>query len=590
MARIEILQEQVANQIAAGEVVERPASIVKELLENSLDANSKQIDINIVDGGVKSIHIIDDGDGILKEDLELSLARHATSKIHSASDLAEISSFGFRGEALASITSVAQVKIISKYKTEDLAFELDNNKEIKPQSHPKGTTVIVENLFYNIPARRKFLRKARTEFIHIENLFKKIVLSNFDVGFSLKHNNKLIYKFKIANNDAEKLQRLSQILAKEFVDNSIYIAETINNLTLSGWIGLPTFNRSQTDMQFFYVNKRAVKDKVVSHAVRQAYQDVLFHGRHPIYVLYLTCNPKFVDVNVHPAKTEVRFSESQLIHQFIYKSLKNKIGTPLNNEPSKTRLNFSTFGINSKQKNQRFNFSVKDEVNFENIDKLYGPSKSANKTQSNTISSDIYEYLSSENHPLGYALGQLHGVYILAQNENGLVIVDMHAAHERITYEKLKSQNKTKKIKAQNLLVPESINLTKTEVQIAANSKKEFKNLGFDIDVLSENSIAIRTIPVVLIEADIKSLIKDVIADFNKYAKSSRIKESINEILATIACHSSIKANRKLTIDEMNNLLREMEKTKRIDQCNHGRPTWVEYSLKDLDNIFKRGQ
>ncbi|SFV66197.1 DNA mismatch repair protein MutL [hydrothermal vent metagenome] len=592
MARIQILSNQVANQIAAGEVVERPFSIVKELVENALDANSTQIDVVLEQGGVKSISIEDNGIGIEKEDLFLALSRHATSKINSPKDLEEINSLGFRGEALASISSVAQITLTSKYHQSEMAFSINNEQNITPASRPYGTKILVENLFYNVPARRKFLKAERTEFGYIDSLMKRLLLSNFDVGFSLKHNNKLIYNHPIAKTNEEKNKRLKQSLGETFLTQNFIVNHQVNGLSLVGWAGLPTLNRAQMDMQFFYVNGRVVRDKVITHAIRQAYQDVLFHGRHPVFVLYLTCPASMVDVNVHPAKTEVRFRESQAIHQFIYKALKQQITTPM---AEKTVDEVVPPAPAREFKQQQWNFSnitPSARGSFATAEKLY-------QQPTNTLPSQVENHISPEkitatdadiDYPLGFALAQLHGIYILAQNKKGLVIVDMHAAHERITYEKLKTQYEESHIKSQPLLLPQNFKTSETEVKIVLEQQSFWQALGFDLDVLGEDTIVIRAVPTVLNKENTEGLIKDVIADFNEYGSSDRVIEHINEVLSTMACHGSVRANRTMNINEMNALLREMEITQKADQCNHGRPTWLQYSIADLDKLFKRGQ
>jgi DNA mismatch repair protein MutL len=589
MNRIQILSNQLANQIAAGEVVERPASIVKELLENSLDAGATQIEITIEQGGIKLIRIQDNGTGIVKDDLKLALSRHATSKIQNPIDLENINSLGFRGEALASIASIAQIKIISHHYESELAFEIGNEQVIKPASQPIGTRIIVENLFYNVPARRKFLKTENTEYRYINDLLKQFLLSRFDVAFSFKHNNKIIFSHPIATTLEDKNTRLKQVLGAPFLEQNFTIDEQKSALSLTGWAGLPTLNRSQMDMQFFYVNGRIVKDKIINHAIRRAYSDVLFSGRHPVFVLYFTCPTPWVDVNVHPAKTEVRFRETQTIHQFIYHSLKKHIDGTMN-ESIPTNIDNQNTQSAQEFKQQQWQFSTPSHnYGFKNIEKLYAPLPQTASGQN--LETTIVENVDKiADYPLGYALAQLHGIYILAQNQSGLIVVDMHAAHERITYEKLKKQYDNNSLKMQTLLLPQTLHCSEQEVAIVEKEKNFFISLGFELDVLGSDSIVIRAVPTLLNKENIESLIKDVLADLNETNFSNRLEEHLNEVLSTMACHGSIRANRTLTIDEMNGLLRQMEETEKIGQCNHGRPTFFQYTIKELDSLFKRGQ
>ncbi len=627
------LPDHLINQIAAGEVVERPSSVIKELLENAVDAGASQIDIDIEQGGVKRIRIRDNGCGIPKKELALALSRHATSKISSLDDLEQVRSLGFRGEALPSISSVSRLTLDSQSQNEDQGWSLKMEGEKpgtpEPSPHATGTTIDVRDLFFNVPARRKFLKTEKTEFRHIEDMVRKIALSRFDVGVNLRHNQKSIIHLRSAANRFESERRLAEICGRKFVESSHYLDYEAAGLRLWGWVGLPTFSRSQADLQYFYVNARNVRDRLITHAVRQAYQDVLYHGRHPAYVLYLEVDPKLVDVNAHPTKQEVRFREGRLVHDFLFRTLhkaladlrpgegtapthlpeSNASGSAASSDPthssgqahsnpsaqnptsgnaSNTPHNpassgsyFSYHPDNHKQ--NRLQMPVRDSMAA--YSKLYAPlpdnSGLAPKTEAEQ-ESDIP--------PLGFAVAQLHGIYILAQNEHGLIVVDMHAAHERITYEQLKQSMHTDAIRSQPLLVPQAINISRKEADYAVQHQATFKDLGFELDRLGMEKLAIRAVPSLLKDSDTEALVRDVLADLITHGESQRIQQAMNEILSTMACHGSIRANRRLTVPEMNSLLRDMERTERSGQCNHGRPTWTQMSLNQIDKLFMRGQ
>ena len=595
MNRINLLDQKLANQIAAGEVVERPASIVKELIENSLDARANKITVEVEQGGVKLIRIQDDGRGILKQDLALALHRHATSKIKKIGDLENINSLGFRGEALASISSVSRVSLLSKAREGeyDAGWQIDvegniAHKSLVPVSHAEGTTIEVRDLFFNTPARRKFLKKERTEFSKIDEIIKRLALSRFDVHVSLRHNQKIIYNLLPAKSDSEKQRRVGLLCGSKFVENSILIDTDRAGLKLWGWVGLATFSRSQGDLQYFYVNGRSVKDKLVTHAVKQAYRDVLFHGRHPAYVLFLELDPSLVDVNVHPTKHEVRFRDSRFVHDFLFSSLYKSLSEvrPVDQlETSKEldQLN-SAFDLPQKMNESndgRFNQSalslVDGERNF-----LESSDKSDDFSRAEDQRTDVP--------PLGYAVAQLHGVFILAQNDQGLVIVDTHAAHERITYERMKRALADDGLKTQTLLVPISIALSHTEVDYVEYNKTALFELGLEIERVSDEALVVRKVPALLRDSDIEQLVRDVISDLIKFGTTDLINSKQDDLLSTMACHGSVRANRQLTIQEMNALLRDMETTERSGQCNHGRPTWVFKSLAELDKLFLRGR
>ena len=595
MNRINLLDQKLANQIAAGEVVERPASIVKELIENSLDARANKITVEVEQGGVKLIRIQDDGSGILKQDLALALHRHATSKIKKIGDLENINSLGFRGEALASISSVSRVSLLSKAREGeyDAGWQIDvegniAHKSLVPVSHAEGTTIEVRDLFFNTPARRKFLKKERTEFSKIDEIIKRLALSRFDVHVSLRHNQKIIYNLLPAKSNSEKQRRVGLLCGSKFVENSIQIDTERAGLKLWGWVGLATFSRSQGDLQYFYVNGRSVKDKLVTHAVKQAYRDVLFHGRHPAYVLFLELDPSLVDVNVHPTKHEVRFRDSRFVHDFLFSSLYKSLSevTPVDQLETSKELNQlnSAFDLPQKMNENndgRFNQSalslVDGERNF-----LESSDKSDDFSRAENQRTDVP--------PLGYAVAQLHGVFILAQNDQGLVIVDTHAAHERITYERMKRALADDGLKTQTLLVPISIALSHTEVDYAEDNKTALLELGLEIERVSDEALVVRKVPALLRDSDIEQLVRDVISDLIKFGTTDLINSKQDDLISTMACHGSVRANRQLTIQEMNALLRDMETTERSGQCNHGRPTWVFKSLAELDKLFLRGR
>ncbi len=601
--RIHSLPPQLINQIAAGEVVERPASVVKELIENSFDAGAENLKIEIDQGGMRLIRIRDDGCGIDKEDLTLALSRHATSKIATLKDLERVSSMGFRGEALPSISSVARLTLISRTSGEQCAWSIkadgtEQDYEPRPDPHPPGTTVEVQDLFYNTPARRKFLKTEKTEYTHIENLIKRLALSRFDIGFVLNHNRREMLNLKPASSVEEQENRISRICGKSFIENSILIDFEASGLKLGGWVGLPTFSRSQQDMQFFYVNGRLIKDRLVTHAVKQAYQDVLYHGRHPVFVLYLTLDPTLVDVNAHPAKQEVRFRESRLVHDFLFKALYRSLAdvTPEtisrreadhNNDSNPLPLadTAKTKPVLTERAPHQSSLPMAVEEEIQAYARLHsGPAHTEIPMQDKSTAPP------AEIPPLGFAVAHIHNIYIMSETSNGIILVDAHAAHERVTYERLKLQLSNGQITTQPLLLPLRINISTSEADLAEQQQAFFNTLGFELDRLSPETIVIRSIPSLLIKSDVEKLIRDVLADLIEYGFSQRVQEHTNQILATVACHGSVRAKRRLTIEEMNTLLRDMEKTERSGQCNHGRPTWIELSTGDLDKFFLRGQ
>ncbi len=591
---IRTLPQVVANQIAAGEVVERPASIVKELVENSLDAGAQKIEIHTELGGVKRILVRDDGHGIAPDDLPLALARHATSKITDAQDLLTIASLGFRGEALASIASVARVTVTSRIASETtgqlITVEGGELVDQRPAAHPVGTSIEVADLFYNTPARRKFLKTERTEVQAIDQVVRRLLLARMDVGFELRQGKSALNVPK-----GESWQRLQRVLGEAFIESSVAIDERRGDLLIKGWVGLPTHNRRQADQQFFFVNGRVVRDKLVAHAIRQAYRDVLFHGRHPVFVLYLELPAEGVDVNVHPTKHEVRFRDSRLVHDFIFGTLNRalrdvrpenegfqdgisdrvlEVAEPLQATPmAQARLGLNPSASAAYSSSPSF----QPTPSFQAAVAANAPTPSALQVE-------------DADAPLGYAIAQLHGVYILAQNHQGLVVVDMHAAHERLTYERMKTQIAAQGMQMQRLLVPVSVSVGEAEADLAEAHAEAIAEMGLVLVRAGPQSISVREVPQALIDGDVEALVRDVLSDLATFGVTTLLADKQEDLLATMACHGSIRANRRLTLDEMNALLREMEVTENAGQCNHGRPTYTQVSMAELDRLFLRGQ
>lgn len=611
--KIQILSPRLANQIAAGEVVERPASVVKELIENSLDAGATQIDVDIEQGGVKLIRVRDNGHGVAKEELPTALARHATSKVYTLDELEALNSLGFRGEALASVASVSRLTLSSKPREQSTAFQVqvsgrDMHSDVSPVAHTDGTTVDVSDLFFNTPARRKFLRTEKTEFNHLEEVVKRQALSRFDVGFSLRHNGRNSFVLRPALNEAEKHRRVSQLLHREFLQNALYVSAERGELQLSGWVGLPTFSRGMADMQYFFVNGRVVRDRVVAHAVKQAYRDVLYHGRHPCFVLFLDLDRAAVDVNVHPTKHEVRFRDQRFIHDFLFSELHRALASskpgaeladrtqseagrqPVSSLPEMTTQPALNMGSYRQPSSTAPKLNVAEQTAF--YSELHPPvSQPANRSkQSSDFVEGLPEPSSEDIPPLGFAVAQLHGIYILSQTERGMIIVDMHAAHERITYERMKAQYDGEGLLAQPLLVPISMEVAETQADAAEEFEATLRSFGVEVRRMGSETLSIRQIPVYLQNANAEALVRDVLNDLLQYASSDVILSHRNEILSTMACHGSVRANRNLTVPEMNALLRDMEVTERSGQCNHGRPTWAELTIADLDKLFMRGR
>ncbi len=598
---IRSLPDTLIDQIAAGEVVERPASALKELVENALDAGATRIDVELEEGGIRLIRVRDDGSGIAREELALALSRHATSKIASLEDLEAVATMGFRGEALPSIASVSQFSITSRSAAADHAFrvECDGGRlgEPVPAQHPIGTTVEVRELFFNVPARRRFLRTERTELGHAEELLRGLALARMDVEFRLAHNGKALRTWRASDTPETLLRRLGETLGAEFPRQSLFLDEAAAGFRLSGWVGLPTAARSQADQQYFYVNRRLVRDRIVTHAVRQAYADVLYHGRHPAFVLFLELDPQRVDVNVHPAKSEVRFRDSRLVHDFLFRSLHHALadtraGTTASQPqhlPDATEANAPLTTVESAD-SPRFGhlapprqtaMSLRVNEHVAAYAALYGSARAAPEPQADP---------DAQTPVLGYALAQLHGIFILAENADGLVIVDMHAAHERISYERLKLAQDGDGIRSLPLLVPVSLAVSEREAAAAEEFSQSLRELGLEIDRSGPQSLVLRSIPALLEGVDTRQLALDVLADLMQHGDSRRVQERRNELLGTMACHASVRANRRLTLPEMNALLRDMEATERSGQCNHGRPTWVQLDKAQLDRLFLRGR
>lgn len=638
--RIHVLDPRLANQIAAGEVVERPSSVTKELIENAIDAGSQRIEVEIEQGGTRLIKVRDDGIGIGEEDLPLALARHATSKIGSLEDLEGVSSLGFRGEALASISSVSRLELISNAEEDPrhgwrvVAEGRGMDARVTPAPHPRGTSVGVRDLFFNTPARRKFLRTEKTEFAHVEEAFRRQALSRYDIAWVLRHNQKVIHQLPPGHSAAARERRIASLLGKNFIEHARYIEREAGGLRLSGWVGLPTHSRSQADQQYFFVNGRVVRDRLVAHAVRQAYRDVLFNGRHPVFVLYLELDPDVVDVNVHPTKHEVRFRDGRMVHDFLYSSLHHCLASSKPAESGDENSDEEANGVVASQQLERgqppqvgagvgenveqprwqqqgiaLTHSPDRHPGAERVRRFMQGYQALHPNHEETLltpqvgvaSEGEYEVREAplampDNDPtvappLGFALGQLHGIYILAQNDQGLVVVDMHAAHERIVYERMKTQLAAAKgLDAQPLLVPVSIAASRAEVATAESEQAAIAKLGIELDVAGPETLLVRQLPALLSQADPEALVRQMLEELARYGRTHQVEARLHELLSTMACHGSVRANRRLTIEEMNALLRDMERTERSDQCNHGRPTWTQMGLKALDRLFLRGQ
>ena len=606
-SRVQRLSSFVADQIAAGEVVERPASIVKELVENSLDADATNIEVRSVAGGVESLWVRDNGTGIHQDDLALAVERHATSKIQQAEDLMGVGSLGFRGEALASVASVSRFKISSAQPDTDSGWYLESHggRQIGagPIAHNQGTSVEVWDLFYNTPARRKFLKAERTENQQIDQILRRLSLAHMDVGFSLVQSRQQPSGNAPGGNEPKRLRlsagdpeaRLAQVLSPSFVEQSIFIDESTEDYRLFGWVGLPQHNRRYMDQQFFYVNGRSIRDKLVGHAIRQAYSDVMFHGRHAVYVLFLQLPSDLVDVNVHPTKHEVRFRDARRVHDFIFGSLNRSLRSvrPGGGEieaPVIPASNISPVSVQASLGLAHSRPSGNTELPGGFAQAVHQQQVSESAPHWDTASTATESQSAAGEHPLGYAIAQLQGIYILAQNAAGLVIVDMHAAHERIVYEKMKAQREAGAVARQRLLVPLTFDVSESDAQHVEDLAEQLEASGLVIERLGLNSVVVREVPVLLAEANLQQMITDLLAEMAEFGTADGVNRHGLDLLGNIACRGSVRANRQLTIPEMNALLRDMETTENAGLCNHGRPTYVQRSLAELDRLFLRGQ
>lgn len=608
---IQILADELINQIAAGEVIERPASVVKELVENSLDAGAERIDVELERGGSALIRVRDDGIGIAPEEMALALARHATSKIASLADLERVATLGFRGEALPSIASVARLSLTSRPREAAHAWSVQAREgELgapAPAAHPPGTSIEVRDLFFNVPARRKFLRAEATEYQHILRMLERLALSRFAVGFSLTHNGKPVWTLPPAHSPAERLARVARVCGEDFAAHVIELRHEIESLELCGWLALPTFSRTQADLQFAFLNGRYVRDKLIAGAARLAYRDVLFNGRFPAYLLYLTMDPTQVDVNAHPQKLEVRFRDSRGVHDFLFRTIERAL--------AETRPSADSAGSAPRDRlvgeappdaraphQARFVLPPRppgaagiDAYRRFVEQAAHAPAPAARGADTAVAVRDgepggaAQSAEDGDAPPLGFAIAQLHGVYILAQSADGLVLVDMHAAHERVMYERMKRLLAGERA-SQQLLVPDVIAVTAAQAEAAEEHAEEFAALGFSISRLAPTQVALRAVPGLLAGRDPAGIVRDVLSDLVESGQSRHVEEAINRLLGTMACHAAVRAQRSLGLPEMNALLREMERTPRADQCNHGRPTWVRLSLADLDRLFLRGR
>ncbi len=635
MSSIRLLPDLLINQIAAGEVIERPAAALKELLENSLDAGATDIAVQLEGGGIKLLRVRDNGSGISQNELPFALMRHATSKITSLEDLQRVASMGFRGEALASMAAVAQVVLTSRSAASAHAWQIQavdgSHSDAAPAAHALGTSVEMRELYFNTPARRKFLKSETTEFAYCEETFKRIALSRPDVAFSLQHNNRMVWQLPspgatrhplpegeglssppprgegLGERENALAKRIEALLGKEFAQSAVSVSRQAADLYLCGMASLPAYSKATRDAQYFFVNGRFIRDKVVAHAIRQAYQDILHHQRHPAFVLFLDLPPELVDVNVHPAKSEVRFRESQAIHQFVFHTLQQALSAPVATMDETTTIHPSfrrrpeSSGFNQLDSGLRRNDNIFNPQQHTMplhmaaqplafYDALFG-----GRNQESGISTDIQPDVRTAHAttgipPLGFALAQLPGIYILAQNSHGLVVVDMHAAHERIVYEKLKTALDQQQIPTQPLLIPVSFPADALDVATVEEEQAALAQLGFDIAPLSPTTLAVRAMPAMLKQAHAEAAARDVLHELREYGATRALTERRNELLSTLACHSAVRANQSLTIVEMNHILREMEHTERSGQCNHGRPTWFHMTITELDTLFMRGK
>ncbi len=608
---IRVLPGHLVNQIAAGEVVERPASVAKELIENSLDAGCTRLEIDVDQGGIKRLRVRDDGRGIPPDQLALALARHATSKVRELSDLEAVATLGFRGEALPSIASVSRLTLTSRAVDASAALEVTVGPEgapgePRPAAHPQGTTVDVRDLFYNTPARRKFLRTEKTELGHLEQLVRRVALVRPDVGFLLRHNGRTLLDLPSAGDDPARMaQRLDRLLGAGFAGNALWLDEEATGLRLSGWVVRPAFSRGQADQQFFYVNGRMVRDKLVTHAVRQAFSDVLHHSRHPAYLLYLDLPPRLVDVNVHPAKHEVRFREGRQVHDFVFRTLSRRLAEgslgsvePVAEGSAPAPIDplgaprMAGAGAFSSHRAGAAPVSGRLPLDIAEPERRYAADLEFQRplVGSAPVSAVGPGPEGGAAPPLGFALAQLNGVYLLAQAQDGLILVDIHAAHERIGYERFKTAREAGGVTRQPLLVPVGLEVSPREADLLEDHRATLEAAGLVVDRLGPGTLAVREAPALLRDADLERLVRDLLSDLAVHGASDRVTEAVNAVLSTMACHGAVRANRRLTLPEMNALLRDMERVERADQCNHGRPTWVKITHAELDRLFSRGR
>jgi DNA mismatch repair protein MutL len=577
---IRVLANELIDQIAAGEVIERPASVVKELVENALDADAHRVDIDIERGGIGLIRVRDDGVGMSAEELPVALERHATSKIASLADLAAVTTLGFRGEALPSIGSVSRLRLLSRprgaaERAAEVSVDGGRVSAVRPAPHPPGTSIEIRDLFFNVPARRKFVRSEATEFGHIMRWVERLALSRFDVSFRLRHGERRVFDAPAVDATAEEA-RLSAVLDAEFLPRAVALRSVAGPVGLSGWVALPTASRAQPDQQFWFVNGRSVRDRLLSNAVRLAYRDVLYHGRHAAYVLYLTLDPQLVDVNAHPSKLEVRFRDSRQIHDFVLRAVEEAIaGTSPRAPSAATVADVPQRPYDSGGRTQSFDFA----------DGRRDPwvLAAAVRDAGTAVATDVGQ-------PMGTALAQLHGIYILSQSAEGLILVDMHAAHERVLYEKFKADEAAQGIASQHLLEPIVIELKSHELEAVLEDRSSWERAGFELDALGPTRLALRRVPALLASADIAATVGAVIRDLELEAGAHHLDGAVDKFLGTLACRTSIHAHRRLSLPEMNALLRQMEATERSNQCNHGRPTWTRLTLSQLDHLFLRGR
>ena len=587
---IRLLPSELIDQIAAGEVIERPASVIKELVENSLDAGATRIEIDVEQGGSALIRVRDDGSGMQAGELALAVQRHATSKIATLDDLEAIVTLGFRGEALPSIGSVSRMRIVSRPIDADAAAEIvidgGSVQPVKPAAHPPGTSIEVRDLFFNVPARRKFVRSVTTELSHIVGLVERLALARMDVAFRLRHGPRVLLDLPRGADGRGEIARLAALLDDAFVADATALELQSGPVALRGWVGAPTSARAQPDRQFFFVNGRAVRDRLLANAVRLAYRDVLYHGRHPSYVLYLALDPELVDVNAHPQKLEVRFRDNRQVHGFVSRSVESALARGRSQQHTDLPAPAPRSGPVSTDPARFDSGPASGRLPFETFAPPIHAAAPAEPRGSWAVA-DAMQRGSDE--PLGQALAQLHGIYILAQNERGLILVDAHAAHERVLYEKLKAAE-GEHAPSQQLLAPVTIELATHEADAVLESRAEFDRAGFDIERLSPTSLIVRRVPALLAREDLTELIRQVVRDLLDEGGAHHIEGASHRLLANVACRSAIHAHRRLTIPEMNALLRQMEATDRVDQCNHGRPTWTAMSLTELDQLFLRGR